>query len=122
METRDPDGSHLVFEVTDPTGRRIILERDRWERHIAARRPELARHPGWINDALCDPSFIYDSATNEDDRHYYLRLRKEAEGGLLFVKVVVRFDERLVGRVITAHLASKVVSRRLLWISPKALF
>jgi len=98
-----------------------VLERERWEQHIAVRRPEFERNLDWIEETLRTPSCIYDSATNEDDRHYYRRLRTEADGGLLYVKVVVRFDQRLVGKVITAHLASRIASRRLLWISREAL-
>ena len=82
--------------MRDPKGRAVILEQERWE-HILSGHPELGRYKQDIAQAVEAPSEIL-AGRADDEEWFYL-----AGGGpSRWLKVVVVFDLKEEGRIITA--------------------
>lgn len=83
-------GSRL-FDTNDPLGRRIVLEEQRWLRHIVGKRhPELAGQVGVVQLTVEHPQFVLPSRLSPSS-NVYLRLGASPVYPGLYVKVPVSF-------------------------------
>ena len=87
-----PDARH----IRDPQDRDILLDVERWE-HIVDGHPELGDMQEEILRAVESPTEIL-SGRMADEEWFYL----EGAGPSRWLKVVVVFDRRGSGRIITA--------------------
>jgi len=94
----------IVFEVTDKTGRKIRLTKERWE-HIISHKG-MGQYLEEIKDTLIRPDFIVPHFYDDTKRNYY-RYYKDKKRYLL-VSVNYLNGE---GEVKTAFIARKIRRR-----------
>jgi hypothetical protein len=82
--------------IRDPEGRDVLLDVERWE-HIVDGHPELGHMQEEILRAVESPTEVMAGRTS-DEEWFYL----EGAGPSRWLKVVVVFDRRGSGRIITA--------------------
>jgi hypothetical protein len=88
-----------VFDITDKTGRKIHLSKERWE-HITTIHSEISNYLGEIEQIIKNPLKIT-THTKGDLRNYYLYL-KHRKNPEKYLKVIVKYLNEH-GFVITAH-------------------
>lgn len=91
-----------IFEITDKTGRKIHLSKERWGEHIRLIHPEIQK-PEEIEEALKNPDVINSSDRDESVRWYY-KYNKQRKR---YFKVSVKYLNGK-GYVITAHYTRKI--------------
>lgn len=111
----------ILFEVTDPRGRRIRLYRDRWQDHIIppTHHPEMARHLTEVRSALKDPDCIQQSRQRGDTQLYYKLGVAKGRYKRLHIVVVARFPSKIRGYVRTAYLTPLPRGGDTIWIKPR---
>ncbi|MBI2449595.1 hypothetical protein HYV49_04840 [Candidatus Pacearchaeota archaeon] len=95
----------VIFEVTDKTGRKIRLTKERWA-HILKYHPYLSNSLEEIKEALIKPLIIVPSKDDENKYHYYRPLKDIS--GYLLVSVKYLNNE---GFIPTAFWTSKIKKR-----------
>jgi hypothetical protein len=103
----------IKFEALDPRGRKVVCTVDRWNEHILRHHPFMEGWEAEVQNAIEHPYMgIYQDAQRAD-RNVYYQIKKGKER---YIKVVVRFDERGLGEVITAFTASNLKpGEKLIW-------
>jgi|TARA_Y100000034_G_C6899253_1_gene415325 hypothetical protein len=91
-----------IFEVTNKSGRKIHLSKERWGEHIRPIHPEI-KEPEEIEKVLKNPEVINQSDRDEDVRWYY-KYNKQRKR---YFKVSVKYLNGN-GFVITAHYTRKI--------------
>lgn len=86
----------VVFAVRDPRGRLVVLTRPRLE-HIRSEHTEMSELLPELLRAIQDPTDVR-AGWASDEEWYYLA----SAGPSAWIKVVVAFDRRGTGRIITA--------------------
>lgn len=89
-----------------------------WESHILARHPEMKDHEDEAVKTISDPLAIYQSDTHAA-RHVFYRpsgLPSPFHGG--FIRVIVEYDKRGKGLLITAHHAWEAKARETVMLWP----
>jgi len=87
----------IVFEVTDKTGRKIHLSRERWS-HVRQEHPEIV-YPEEVEKVLINPVKIISSDRDPKVRWYFL-YNKQRKRYLKYLNGE--------GYVITAHYTVKI--------------
>ena len=91
----------FIFEITDKTGRKIHLSKERWN-HISQEHPET-REPEEIEKILINPEIIIQSDRDEIVRWYFCYVKNKKR----YLKVSVKYLNGY-GYVITAHYTPKI--------------
>ncbi len=91
----------IIFEITDKSGRKIHLSKERWS-HIRMEHPEITE-PEEIKQILITPIKILESDRDPNVRWYYI-YKKERKR---YLKVSVKYLNG-EGYVITAHYTTKI--------------
>ena len=102
----------IIFQVTDPTGRVVVLTEQCWREHILAFHPAMEEFKDAIQTTIVSPLYgtIYGDVDYPDRRIYYSR-----RGKYQYLKVVVEFDQE-GGMVITAFITDRLKSgEKLIW-------
>ena len=91
----------IVFEATDPRGRRVICTDEIWHKNILVKRSWMEGWEEEVRQAIEDPSLqIFEDVDNKNRHVYYRRLTHRTPR---YIRVVVEFQREDFGRVITAH-------------------
>ncbi len=91
-----------IFEITDKSGRKIHLSKERWNEHIRFFHPEIIE-PEELIDVLKNPNKILESDRDESVRWYFLFNKQKRK----FLKVSVKYLNG-DGYIITAYYTSKI--------------
>ena len=104
----------MLFEATDPEGRKVRLARERFENHIVAEHGELKNAVEKLKRTIENPDCIYVKGTSR--RRLYYR-----KSGRLYLLVVVRPEKtRNRGHVITAYRCKTISGGgELEWLKPR---
>lgn len=99
--------NEILFEATDPRGRKVVCTKRCWYEHILANRAWMV---GWEDEIITtieNPTYGIFRDANFVDRHvYYRRLPKKPR----YIKVIVGVSERLEDTVITAYTTDSMKS------------
>jgi hypothetical protein len=93
-----------VFEITDKTGRKIILTENRWE-HIIQHKG-MEQYLGEIKDVLINPDFTVPHFYDKTKRNYYKYYKNKKRYLLISVKYI-----NGEGEVKTAFMTRKIRRR-----------
>ena len=91
-----------VFEITDKSGRRIHLSKERWNEHIRPLHPGI-REPEELIKVLESPDKVLESDRDESVRWYFLYSKQKKK----YLKVSIKYLNG-EGHVITAHYTRKI--------------
>jgi len=94
-----------IFEISDKTGRKIQLSKDRWN-HITVKHPNMTNMLEDIKKALEKPTFIVPHKYTKDMRNYYFYYKLEKHYLLVSVKYL-----NGSGFVATAFITRKFIRR-----------
>lgn len=89
-----------VIEVHDCRGYKVICTEEIWYGKILVSRPWMNGWENIVSEAIKAPSFICGDKDHQD-RHAYYMLRIDKKNR--YVKVIVKFDARNEGFVISAY-------------------
>ncbi len=98
----------FVFEITDRTGRKIYLTKERWT-HItnpASLHPYMANYLEEVKQTLIKPDLIVQQKFDDSKANYYKHIKEEKVYLLVGVKYL-----NGKGFVITAFLTRKIMRR-----------
>ena len=95
----------FVFEVTEKTGRKIHLSRERW-RHITTKHPNMSNKLEEIKEALINPLLIIPHKFDDTMRNYYIYYKLKKDYLLISVKYL-----NGGGYVSTAFITRKIRRR-----------
>jgi hypothetical protein len=87
--------SHVLLEVDDPAGRRVVLSQEAWL-HIVQEHEEVAPHQAAVMAVVVEPDY-----REEDVRPARERFWRRGLGPSRWLFVVIDFGEQ-PGRVVTA--------------------
>ena len=90
-----------IFEVTDKTGRKIHLSKERWK-HIREEHPEIVEFED-IKQTINLPDKITQSDRDSTVYWYSLHNKKKKR----YLKVSVKYINR-IGFIITSHYTTKI--------------
>lgn len=88
------------FEVNDPRRRKIILSEEIWYGKILHKRPWMVDLEDEIENTVISPLGIFQDVTYKN-REVYLSLRSKSKRE--YLKIVVRFNIKKIGRIISVH-------------------
>jgi hypothetical protein len=94
-----------VFEVTDKTGRKILLTKKQWD-HITTTHAEMSNYLDEIKITLENPLKIIEHSIKEDLRFYY-RYQKHRKHPEKYLKIIVKYLNG-DGFVITAQFVRNI--------------
>ena len=94
----------IIFEVTDKTGRKIRLTKERWS-YIRKKHPEVETHEE-IEEGIKKSDKITFS-DSDDTVHYFYKYYKNKKGKLKFLKTAVKYLNG-EGFVVTAYYIGKI--------------
>ena len=90
----------LIFAVNDPRGFRVICTDEIWINKILVKRPWLDGWQDLIISTIEKPDMpIFSDALHKDRSVYYRKIEGYNKGR--YLKVVVKFNKKNKGRVIT---------------------
>jgi hypothetical protein len=92
-----------VLDITDYSGRQVLLRKETWTHHIQAKHPEMLGCLRRVENTLRSPSFVYEDREFEATRLYY-RLGAIDRFRHLYLVVVLGLDRR-PAQVTTAYVA-----------------
>ena len=98
-------------ELTDSLGRRIVVHDRTWWGHILKGHPEMRKLRPEAEQAIREPLAIWTNRASPDCRLYFGKGPRE---GIMVVAVA----DVVLGRMKTAHLASKITGGREEWSLP----
>ena len=99
-------------EFTDPLGRRIVFQDQRWEGHISASHPDVAMYRHLAERAVRSPLIITITASDSHCRRYYGRGPRPN----VMIQVIADVTQ---GFVKTAYLCRKIDGGIVEWSPPK---
>ena len=98
---------NIIFESTDPFGRKIILDSSTWNEHIIPGHDEMKGNEISVKNTIENPDFIYESNTH-NNRDVFFSVRPESTYPKLYTKVVVEINKVQSGEVSTAFFSKEV--------------
>ncbi len=101
----------LTFDTTDVFGKRIILEKDRFENHILNGHIELTGNEEAIKDILKNPYMVLQSKQSETRYLYYGKSPKSTYSNLT-IKTVVDHKYNDLGFVVTSMFQKQVTPEK----------
>lgn len=87
-----------IFKVTDQRGFTVHCTVEVWYNHIVMRHPWMEGSESEVADGVAKANAIYQDRLKENRNIYYHRRNNPPR----YIKVVVDFDEKHVGSVVTA--------------------
>lgn len=97
--------SDFIFEITDKTGRKIHLTKERWS-HIATKHPDISDKIEDLKKALINPSLIVQHKYDDTMRNYYLYNKEEK----CYLQVVVKYLNG-IGFIASSFFTRKIIRR-----------
>jgi|TARA_Y100000294_G_C8318970_1_gene241873 hypothetical protein len=95
--------NHYVFEITDKTGRKIHLSKERWK-HIREYHPNI-ENPDEISESIQKPDkIIVDEREDVNNFYKYFKHKKQKSK---FLKVVVKYLNDS-GFIMSAHFTRNI--------------
>jgi len=91
-----------IFEITDKSGRKIHLSKERWNEHIRFNHPDIIE-PEELIKVLMNPDKILESDRDESVKGYFLYNKQKKK----YLKISVKYLNG-EGYVITAHYTRKI--------------
>lgn len=97
----------IIFEITDKTGRKIRLSKERWQ-HISSKHSELSSIQKLedIKNTLINPTIIVKHKFDEAKRNYYKYYKDKQR----YLTVVVKYLNG-EGYISTAFTSRKIIKR-----------
>ena len=93
-----------IFEITDKTGRKILLSKKKWS-HILDHKG-MEQYLGEIKDALINPTLIVQHKFDSNRRNYYKYYKNKKRYLLVSVKYL-----NGEGYVVTSFITRKITKR-----------
>lgn len=99
--------SVYIFDTKDPYGKRVFLEKARFEEHILDHHPEMKGNELAMKETVEDPHLIIQSKQNPN-RWLYVGKSDMATYPLLNIKTVVDHTSTEYGYVVTGLFQKKI--------------
>ena len=94
-----------VFEITDKSGRKIHLSKERWT-HINEEHPEISPYLEELHEVLRKPDKITSFEFDDDVRYYYRYLKQRKHAAKYLLVIVKYLNEE--GFIITAYFVKSI--------------
>jgi hypothetical protein len=103
--------------VLDPIGNKITLQMDTWEKHIAAKHPEIREMLKLVMETLSSPQIVIQQGLGGVCFYYRLTGRSFYRYNDIYMSVIVDLDEiTKIGVVRTAYLVKEIQKGRVIWM------
>lgn len=103
----------VLFEVTDPRGKKVICSEENWIDHVLYNHPNMEGSEADVAATIEAPSYsmIYQDKNYPERNLYYRKQPKE-----YYIKAIVEFTEKQSGKLITAFITdSPKPGEALIW-------